>query len=261
MVIILATSCTVAYWHSRKSFTKWVFAYSLLAYALAIAIKTVFQALTIGYVINSGPYALGIYYGLQTSLFEVGLAYLFAKYAVKKYQMSAKDASGYGVGLAFWENGILLGIIPLINLFGIYFLLSGSIPASSAIAAKVFAIISKSEPSLFLPYLKAFPIILLGLLERVSSILIHISWGFLAFYAAFYKKRKYLAIAMPMGLVDFFVPFAGALGLFNFEILIFLISVVSIIISIAIYSSQNQKNSQRKAVSCRKRSKRDIPRP
>ena len=50
---------------------------------------------------------LGLYYGLQTVVFEIGGAFLVAWLMVSWDRMSAKDAEGYGISLAFWQNGLL----------------------------------------------------------------------------------------------------------------------------------------------------------
>ncbi len=55
--------------------------------------------------------ALGLYFGVQTVFLEVGLAYVFARLAISRVKMQAADAEGYGLGLAFWENGIYVGAL------------------------------------------------------------------------------------------------------------------------------------------------------
>ena len=78
--------------------------------------------------------------------------------------------------------------------------------------------------------------------------MLHISWGFLAFVAAFYKKNTYLLIALPMGMVDFFVPFStayGEAGLVAFEALFFIIALVSVLISLKVYMTLQQQQQHR----------------
>ena len=67
-----------------------VLVYSLVAYAIAIALKEVMQNLPINLTLNNPE--LGVYYGLQTVIFEVGLAYLIAWYALKQGKLERKDA-------------------------------------------------------------------------------------------------------------------------------------------------------------------------
>lgn len=219
----------VLYWRRARSLTKWVLAYSLAAYALAILVKTAFQSLTIGLVAGAGsPFLLGAYYGLQTMLLEVGLAYVFARLAISRGRMSRKDAAGYGMGLAFWENGVLLGAFSAINIAAIYVALASGGPAATA----AYSSIASTQPALFYPVQQAISPLLLGILERMSSIMLHAAWGFLVFIAAFYRKRSYLLMALPMGLVDFFVPFAGYMGVAYFEALVFAIALASVAVAL-----------------------------
>ncbi len=102
----------ILYWRAKRSFAGIVLLFSLIAYAGAIALKEVFQAYTYGGVTSefgSVSWETGVYFGAQTSVFEVGLAYLVARYAVSRKMMAGADAEAYGISLAFWENGILLG--------------------------------------------------------------------------------------------------------------------------------------------------------
>ena len=58
---------------------------------------------------GGSPLEVGAYFGLQTVFFEVGGAYLVARYLVSRGTLRADDAEGFGVSLALWENGMLLG--------------------------------------------------------------------------------------------------------------------------------------------------------
>jgi hypothetical protein len=77
----------------------------------------------------------------------------------------------------------------------------------------------------FEPGLVALREVALGTVERVSSMLIHIAWGVLCILAAVTGKKRFLAIALPMGLVDALVPFSGLVSLVLFEAIVFAISV------------------------------------
>ena len=238
LVMTALAIALVVYWRKRRGFTKWMLLYSFAAYALAILAKTVFQLFTAGMIAPiSTPYVLAAYYGLQTMVLEVGLAYLFASYAIKRRQMSGGDAWGYGIGLAFWENGVLLGALPLINLAATYLLLA----SGGSVAGLTYSTLASAQPSLFYPVAQALPLVGLGILERASSIMIHVAWGFLAVTAAFYRKWRYLAIALPMGLVDALVPFAGTLGVPVFEAVIFAISLAALLAAVWVGRNLNKK--------------------
>jgi YhfC intramembrane metalloprotease len=196
--------------------------FSLAAYAGAIALKEVVQTYTSGWVISQFGYVslpTGIYLGAQTSIFEVGLAYLVARYAVSRRSMGAADAEGYGVALGFWENAVLLGALPLLNLALTYALIyEGLLPQS------VYQNLVASNPSLFYPPGQLIVPIAFAVLERVSSSLAHFSWGYLCVFAVCFRRRAYALIALPMGLLDVLVPFAQTIPLWEFETIIFLLS-------------------------------------
>jgi hypothetical protein len=104
IVIITTASALMIYWHRKRGFHLSVFMYTFVAYAVAIAFKETVQLPTITAVVDYfGPHSvgLGIYYGLQTVFFEVGLAFLIAWYAVSHRKLDVKDAEAYGSGLAF----------------------------------------------------------------------------------------------------------------------------------------------------------------
>ncbi|MDE1871702.1 MAG: YhfC family intramembrane metalloprotease [Candidatus Micrarchaeota archaeon] len=237
LVITIASLLLVIYCYYKRTLTKWVFLYSFIAYFLAIAVKAVFQHFTIPLLASTGNlYYEGLYFGLQTVILEIGLAYVFAKYAISKKQMSMKNASGYGIGLAFWENGVLLGIISMLNILVIYSTIASGGPASAALYNGLL----QTQPGLFLPASRAFVIIALGTLERASSFILHFAWGYIVLLAAFYRKRMYLAVALPMGLVDFIVVFVNVIGTVKFELILFGIAMASLAIALYIGSRKGR---------------------
>lgn len=228
LVVTAVAVLLVLYWRKRRSLTWWVLLYSLAAYAIAIIAKTVFQLFTASAVASTGSLAaMGAYLGLQTVALEVGLAYAFARVAISKGRMSRKDASGYGIGLAFWENGVLLGALSAVNLAALYLTLG----AGGAAASAAFASVSSTQPALLYSASQALPSVLLGMLERMSSVMLHAAWGFLAFLAAFYKRRRYLFAALPMGLVDSLVVLSGVIGTAPLEALIFAVALASVAVA------------------------------
>jgi len=124
IVVVALSFGLVAYWHRRRRLTVFALLFSLVAYFGAIFAKYVFQYLTNWppFLPASGgnPFELGAYFGLQTVFFEVGGAYLVARYAVSRRMLRANDAEGYGVSLALWENGLLIGGSLLVN-YAIYY--------------------------------------------------------------------------------------------------------------------------------------------
>ena len=221
---------TVLYWRRKRRLAGTVLLLSLIAYAGAIALKEVIQYFTFnpfsdyfGYV----SWQTGLYFGLQTSFFEVGLAYLVARYAVGRKYMGAPDAEGYGVSLAFWENAILLGALTFLNLVATYVIISaGLLPQS------VYQTLVADNPSVFYsPQQLAVPIAF-AILERVSSFLAHFAWGYLTVLGAALRKPVYVLVALPMGLIDALVPFLGNFALWQSEAMILALSLVCLFVAL-----------------------------
>jgi len=230
IIVIIICSALLVFWYIKRHFHAMVLVYSLIAYAVAIALKYAVQIPTINIVINNfGAHSivLGAYYGLQTVFFEVGLAYLVAWYVVSRGKLDKKDAEAYGSGLAFWENAGLLGILSLISLVADYIILS----TNTSLAQTVYDQLNQRAPELFAPASQALASVALGTLERISSIMIHVAWGYLCVMAAYYRKKELFLIALPMGLVDFLVPFTLPSNLIYFEAVIFMLAVISVLVA------------------------------
>jgi len=224
-LVIMICAGLLLYWRRKRHFELTVFWYSLLAYAVAIALKYVVQSIPISASLNDVE--LGVYYGFQTVVFEVGLAYAVAWYAVSHCKLERKDAEAYGAGLAFWENAVLLGILPLIDLVAYYGILSSNTP----LAQMVYDQLVKNAQAYFDPVPQALGLVAWGTFERISSIMIHSAWGFLCFAGVYFHKKRLFLIALPMGFIDFLVPFADRLGLAFFEIVIFAIGVLAVLVA------------------------------
>jgi len=220
----------IFYWRRYRRFSGAALFFSFVAYFTAIALKAVVQLLTINSFEASfgqnNEVALGLYFGVQTVFFEVGLAYVFAHLAMSRTKMWAADAEGYGLGLAFWENGIYVGALLLINLISYYLIFSSL--GGTGLAQQLYATLSKAEPSLFYAPLESLPLLGFSILERITSLIFHFSWGLLCIFAAYYKRKKYLFIALPMGLLDFLVPFEPRFGILFFELMIFILALIAL---------------------------------
>jgi len=219
----------VIYWRSRKGLPAAVLLYSFVAYFAAIAIKEVIQLMTYSGVVAAtakNPYELGLYYGSQTVFLEVGVAILLAYYGARRGSLKRSDAAGYGLSLGLWENGVLIAI-PLLLDYIIYYVFA---PGSPTLNSTLIAL----APALFFGPARALPLIALAILERASSELAHFAWGYLAVLGAVTGRKRYWAVALPMGLVDFLVPFEDGLGAAAFEGIVFSIALASIIVTLAI---------------------------
>jgi uncharacterized membrane protein YhfC len=232
VIVIALCSALMIYWYKKRRFHGMIWLYTLIAYGGAIAAKYAVQIPTIGMVRDSGPVALGAYYGVQTVVFEVGFAYLVAYLAFKRGSLDRRDAEAYGSGLGFWENVAFLSALSLVNLVAYYFILSGT----GSLATTVYNQLNANAPSLFSSNIDALGMVGIGVLERISSLLVHIAWGYLCVMAVIYHKKILFAIALPMGLIDFLVPFASA-NVLLFEAVVFALSVVCVIV--AWYATKN----------------------
>jgi hypothetical protein len=242
-VLTIAMSVgVILYWRHRSGFRGIAFALGFAAYSIAIAGKVMFQTFTYSPFLStfgSMSVELGLYFGLQTVILEVGLAYLFAVYGVKHGGFKQKDGVAYGISLAFWENGALIGGVSLLNLALVYFLLA----TNSSAAQALYSTLSTSQPAYFLAPSALMPSTLLGTLERLSSLLIHVAWGVLCVLAALTGRRRYLAYALPMGLVDATVPFASLnVGLFEFGL--FLLSILFVLIAWQSFRREDQQKGE-----------------
>lgn len=229
-IVIILCVVLLLYWYRKRHFHWIVLIYSLVAYAVAIALKEAVQIPTYTQVSNyfgAQSVGLGVYFGLQTVFFEVGLAYVVAWYAITHHLLEKKDAEAYGAGLAFWENAVLLGVISLISLIADYSILSTNTP----LAQTVYSQLSQSSPGYFAPAQQALGNVAFGILERISSILFHSAWGYLCFAAVYLRKKRLFLIALPMGFVDFLVPFGSTLGLAAFEGIVFALAVLSVLVA------------------------------
>ncbi|MDG6909377.1 MAG: YhfC family intramembrane metalloprotease [Nitrososphaerota archaeon] len=238
-VYFLTPAITVAfsfglavYWRLRRRFSGWVLLTSLVAYAGAIALKVVLQALTyapFAAAVGGNPAALGVYFGAQTAVFEVGGAFAVARYAVSRQKLNAGDAEGYGIGLAMWENGVLIGALGLVNYVAYYAILG----SGGSLATQLYNTLVADAPALFNPPSAALPVVGLAVLERVSSLLGHFSWGYLVVLAAVFRRRSLFLLALPMGFgIDFLAPFAGAMGPALFEAAVFALSAASLAVAL-----------------------------
>ena len=87
-----------------------------------------------------------------------------------------------------------------------------------------------NAPGLFASSSTALSSVALGVGERVSSIMIHVAWGYLCVMAAVYRKKWLFLIALPMGFVDFLVPFAQN-SLVAFEAVVFVLALISVAVA------------------------------
>lgn len=239
-IALAASLGIVLYWWRGRGFRGTVLILGAAAYFLAIIAKVVLDYFLAGPVTSDfGTSSLeyAAYLGLETVVFEVGFAYAFAIYGVRRRGLKPSDAVPLGLSLAFWENGVLLGAFALIEYGAIYYVLSRGLGA----AQTVYSQLMSAEPAYFYSPAALLPSVLLGSLERFSSILAHTAWGALCVLAAVTGKKRYLAYALPMGLLDSLVPF-GAQNIDLFEAVVFVLSLSFVVV--AAKSIATEKNAE-----------------
>ncbi len=243
-LVPLAVSVFLVFlWRMRRGF-KWItLLYALIAYGGAIAMKYAIQIPTISSVINlygNPSIELAIYYGLQTSVLEVGGAYLVARYAFSRGDLDRTDCKSYGISLSFWENGILLGLLTFISLLTDYIILG----SGGSLSRIVYRSLMDYSPALFYSPSRAWFPVLLSVMERISSMQAHIAWGILTLLSASTGKKPYLYVALPMGMIDALVPYSSIIGVVYFEVLVFLISTAFLLIALILearYMDQSRR--------------------
>jgi len=229
---ILALAITlgaIIFWWFRRGFRGIILLTSAAAYFIALTAKELIQiptAVSVESMFGTTSIGLGLYFGLQTVFLEVGLAYLFAVYMARTRGLKASDGVSYGLALAFWENGVLLGVISIVNLGVTYLLLAGGGSEANTVYNQLVTI----EPAVFQSVTSLLPSVLIGTLERVSSMLAHLAWGMLCVFSAVSGRKRYLAYALPMGLVDALVPFAH-LNTNLFEGVVFTLSLSFVLVA------------------------------
>ena len=137
LLVILVSALLLLVYFRRSLLTGSVIWFSFLAYFLAIAGKEAFQ---LAVPVPSDPVVAGAYYGLQTALLEVGLAYVFARYALTRGRMRVDQAPAYGATLAFWENGVLLGLLAIPGLVVVIAIGGAGLPGSLGTVLQLVAL-------------------------------------------------------------------------------------------------------------------------
>jgi hypothetical protein len=66
----------------------------------------------------------------------------------------------------------------------------------------------------------------------ISSLMAHLSWGYLCLRSAVTRRKEYVLLALPMGMIDFTVPFAGTMPLSLFETLVFMLAALCVLAAV-----------------------------
>ena len=148
VLAIIASTLLLLIIRKKSHLRAVVIVFALISYAAAIALKEIVQYFSLFFIYNHfGKISIltGLYFGLQTSIFEVFGAYLIALLVARSGLISEKDADAYGGSLAFWENAVLLGALSLFSLLVDYILIA----SGSALGSLVHNELKASDPGLF----------------------------------------------------------------------------------------------------------------
>lgn len=157
-----------------------LFLLAALAYFMAIVAKLIVQALFYSFF-HEQQLATYIAYGALTAVFEIGFAYAFA--LLYKGKFSAHRGWAYGSYLAFFENAIVVGAFGLLSLIVINLFVTRGTGLDSLASGNILM----SIPSAF---------------ERITSLIAHAVWGYLALFAAVRRKPAYVLAAVPLAFID-----------------------------------------------------------
>lgn len=160
-----------------------LFGIAALAYFVAIGGKVVVEG-TFSSFFSRAAIPTYLAYGLLTFFLEVGLAWAFLR--ILRGQLPAPDQRlgwVYGTDLAFFENAILLGLLPLLELLAV---------SQPSVRLAGSAAYSASFLPSALPYLG----------ERTASLIAHGVWGLVAYVAVVRNRARLLWVTLPLALLD-----------------------------------------------------------
>lgn len=178
------------------------FVLAAAAYFTAIIVKVVIQYSFLSFF-EKPQIPTYLAYGALTATTEPGFAYVFAR-------LVKGDSQVYGVALAFWENAVVAGFL----LLPYAFVLNYTVVLATLLQ-----------------------VIIIKIVDRTSSLLLHYSWGVTACLSHRKNNIKYILVTAPFGFVDSIVAYAhlNNLSLWSMFILVsipaFTLSLISFIIA------------------------------
>jgi len=178
------------------------FVVAAAAYFTAIIVKAVIQYSFLSFF-EKPQIPTYLAYGALTTATEPGFAYVFAR-------LVKGDSQVYGVALAFWENAVLVGLLLLPDAF----ILNYTVVLTTLLQ-----------------------LIIIKIIDRTSSLLLHYSWGVTACLSHRKNNIKYIIVTAPFGFVDSIAAYADLNHLslrpmfILFSIPVFTLSLLSFIVA------------------------------
>lgn len=195
-----------------------LFGIAAAAYFTAIAAKIAIETAFHGFFSSPGIAAY-LAYGILTSIFEAGLAYAFILFFRKAAIEDGRSGLFYGLSLSFWESTVLIGFLTapfnIIDLIIIPFIPAGLLPAD---ASSIYAI-------------NYLPLLLPHIIDRISSLIVHLMFGFAAYEAVKQSRVSRMLPVMSLGMIDSIAAWwdfnKGALSYLDLSIILLAVTVAA----------------------------------
>lgn len=211
--------------------------------------QVILMKLPVGQTIQNNIWLLAIYGGLMAGLFEETGRFVAFKTVMKRYR--DKDVNGlmYGAGHGGFEALVVLGLTMIGNIYlsiladtGAASVLMSNAPAeyAAALQSQIDAIASVAPP-----------VFLLGIVERIFAVTLHMSLTVLVWFAV--KKGKtilYPVAILVHALFDFTAVIISKSGIAGAEIITEIcIGIMSVGIAFVAYRIWNKEKEDEKEIS------------
>lgn len=198
------------------------------------AILTAFPAL------RENVRLFSLYGGLMAGLFEETGRYVAFRTVMKKYRDNDRNALMYGAGHGGFEAVVILGLTMISNLAIVLTLRSGGIDAlpTDALSEDQRAVFMASVDTIL--YSPSY-IFLIGLVERIAAIALHMAMSVIVWYSVKGKRLRLFFLAIFLhALADFVTALLSFLGVHPVAIEAVIIAIVVAVAWIARYVSRRQ---------------------
>ena len=221
------------FWTGAVTFVLFAFVLEQLAYSLLM--KTGFWM-----TVNSSIWLLGIFGGFMAGLFEETGRFLAMKTVLRKKRANDYNGLMYGAGHGGIEAVVLLSFSMIMNVvFSLQY--NAGIPSSLGSATQAQAIASTP-----------FWMMLVGAIERISAVAIHVSLSVLVWFAAKDSKKFWLfplAILLHL-VVDAVAVILSRLGVnvWIIEGAVYVIAAGLVFLAIAVWKKNHVAQAEPEAV-------------
>ena len=193
----------------------------LFAFILESGMHNLVLSSPAGPVIRNNIWLYALYGGLMAGLFEETGRYLAFAFALKKYRAKNVNALMYGAGHGGFEAIVIVGLTMINNITWSYIINSGNAAALTApLSGDALAQAEAGIAALISTPSYQF---LLGGIERILAITLHIALSVLVWFAVKWDGKLYL---YPLAIALHFAVDAGSALLSGFGVNVVLIEIV-----------------------------------